>query len=598
VFPRARTRSRIDALEVVRVGALIEVEQTGDRAAFRANPFTVVARLQPGVGREHAEQVLRASLGGSRAVTISVHDLTAHLRSGLEAIALGALSAGLLILLACAGNVGNLLLARSSYRAREFATRLAIGGRRIDLIRLVAIELGMLSFVAVIIGLGLAEAAIALVAQVLPEQYSALGAPAVTGRVVGFALMLGTGIVGLGLIPCVIAWLSAARALDGHTSLSDSRRVRIARAALTAAQSAVALVLLSGAVLLGRSYVNLVSQDTGFAAGVRVLSVSYPSGHVGPRLQADIDGTLERLRRVPGVASVAAATGPMVDGLRSATVARVAGEAALVSRNYVTSGYFDTAGTRVVAGRAQAEDDGPGAVVVNQALARRYFPDGAVSRAIVLGGRSVVVVGVVADAFDNALDQPPGPAVYSLLQDVPIAWRVNYLVRAAGRAPDAPMTREIISVNSDAVVEDASPIAARLADTVRERTFAWLVLTFFAIGSLQVTVAGLAGIVSFVVARRTREIALRIALGATPARIRWVVLREVAVAVASGSLAGALAGHWLSRSLEHLAYGVEAGDWTSVAAAAVLTLAIAGVASAIPTRRAVRLDPSIALRMD
>ena len=211
----------------------------------------------------------------------------------------------------------------------------------------------------------------------------------------------------------------------------------------------------------------------------------------------------------------------------------------------------------------------------------------------------MTIVGVVAGAFDRALDEPPGPAVFSLLADVPVAWRVNYVVRTvSGSVLDGPIAQAITAVSPNAAVVDASPISARLADTVRERSFASLVLTFFAIAGVGVTVAGLVGIVAFIVARRTREIAIRIALGATPASIRWFVLREVLLAAATGSVVGTVAGRWLSSLLEHLSYGVKAGDWTSVAAAAALTMTIVAVASAIPAARAAKLMPSIALRVE
>lgn len=421
----------------------------------------------------------------------------------------------------------------------------------------------------------------------------------ITVRVAIFALVLGAGIVALGLIPSMIAWRPAATVLAGYASLADSRRIRAARFILAAAQSAVALVLLSGAVLLGRSYVNLVWQDTGFAPNVRIASVSYPSGHVGAPLQADVTATLERLRRIIGVTDVAAATGPMVDGLQSGAIVRVAGTQALVSRTYVTPDYFQTVGTRVLAGRPLAEDDRGRGLVANEAFAKRYLSDGAIDQELTLGNRRMTIVGVVADAFDRALDQPPGPAVFSLLADVPVAWRVNYVVRtASGSVLDGPIAQAITAVSPDAAIVDASPISARLTDTVRERSFASLVLICFAIAGVGVTVAGLVGIVAFIVARRTREIAIRIALGATPVKIRWLVMREVLLAAATGSLVGTVAGRWLSSLLGHLSYGVEAGDWTSVAAAAALTMTIVAAAAAIPATRAVKLMPSTALRVE
>jgi hypothetical protein len=370
---------------------------------------------------------------------------------------------------------------------------------------------------------------------------------------------------------------------------------------MAATQSAMAIILLSGAALLFRSYVNLTSQDTGFARHVLVVSASYPPGHSGPRLQADIDETIERLRRVQGVVAVGAATGPMVDDLMSVQMVRANGRPGPVGRKDITPGYFDAVGTPLAHGRYLTSDDLRTGVVVNESFASRFWPGGqAIGQQVILGMRPALIVGVVRDTFDIALDSPPQPTVFALLNNPAVASRVNYALRLAPATQPAPavLAREIAVVNADAVVIQATTLRGRLTATVKDRTFATLVLTFFAVAGLGVCGAGLIGIVSFVVARRTREIAIRMALGATPSRIRQLVLREALSAAAIGALAGLVAGRWLSQTLTSLLYGLQPDDGPAILIAVVVMTLVVIVASLIPARRATHLSPSDALRAD
>ena len=599
LFPRPR-QTHVDALIFVQPPALAELDERPD-GSFSARSWTVVARLRDGTSDAAAQEALRASLASGRGLTVVVRSLTSSMRDDRQPLALGALAAGALILLICAANLGTLFLARAAHRTRELATRQAIGARRRDLSRLMLVELAVLTVGGLLVGLGTVHVALAIARVVIPGEYAALGTPAVTGRVVAFASLSGSAVMIVGFMPTWIAWCLGRRRLVGAAALCETRTARTLRMVIAATQSAIAVVLLSGAALLLRSYVNLAAQDTGFAANVFVASASYPPGHVGARLQADIDATIERLRLVPGVVAVGAATGPMVDDLRVLQIVRVNGRAAPVERKHVSPGYLDAVGTPVLQGRSLVADDRRTGALVNESFANHYWPGiRAISQQMMLGARPATVVGVVRDTFDIALDRPPEPMVFTLLDEPAVAFRVNYAVRLArmGDAAPARVAREIAAVNVEAVVVQATSLRGRLTATVKDRTFATLVLTFFAVAGLGVCATGLVGIVAFVVVRRTREIAIRMALGATPSRIRGLVLREALGAAVAGAIAGLVGGRWLSRTLESLLYGVTPGDVPATVIAALAIVTVVGVASAVPLRRAVQLSPAESLRID
>jgi ABC-type antimicrobial peptide transport system permease subunit len=195
---------------------------------------------------------------------------------------------------------------------------------------------------------------------------------------------------------------------------------------------------------------------------------------------------------------------------------------------------------------------------------------------------------------------PPEPTLFTVLQAPTSGSRINFVVRATQSidAVRGPAERAITEVNRDAIVTDVSAIGDRLADSIRDRSFATLVFALFAVAGIGVCASGLIGLVSFVVARRTREIAIRTALGAQGRHVRRLVMRQAVTAALTGGIAGLLAGWWLSRWLETLLYGVDAGDLPTLLAGALVMLVIVGVASWLPARRALRLSPTIALRTE
>jgi ABC-type antimicrobial peptide transport system permease subunit len=174
------------------------------------------------------------------------------------------------------------------------------------------------------------------------------------------------------------------------------------------------------------------------------------------------------------------------------------------------------------------------------------------------------------------------------------------MIRGTGN-PDAlrePVRRALASASPGIAIREYSTVGQRLSQSVRDRSFATLMLTFFAIAALGVSVAGVIGVVMFIVAGRTREIAIRVAIGARSRHVRWLVTREAFWAATTGAVAGAIAGRWLSRSVESFVYGVEAGSWTTTLAAAGAAVLLMALAARLPARRALRLDPTAALRVE
>jgi ABC-type antimicrobial peptide transport system permease subunit len=297
----------------------------------------------------------------------------------------------------------------------------------------------------------------------------------------------------------------------------------------------------------------------------------------------------------------------MVDGLRLRTWLEVNGHGAPVALKSVSPEYFDAIGNTLIAGRLLTARDAPGtAVVINESLAKRLSPDRSAVGLLTSGDHAAVIVGVVRDAFDVALDRTPEPTVFEPLQN---PWAgctgacnnlVHYVLRLSARAEDVgPMAqREVGRVNRDAILMASSSMQDRLAGSVKERAFATLILSFFALASIMVCSAGLVGIVTFIAARRTRDIAIRVIIGARPPHVLSLVLREALGAATLGVVLGVLAGGWLSRSLASLLYGVQPADPFTLTIAGVGMLIVVAAASAMPAIRALRRSPADALRVE
>jgi putative ABC transport system permease protein len=606
-----------------------------DRTAADGRSLRVFARLAPGatLGRAQAE-IAAAVARGESAQPGSMRGLAARplldvvvsdVRPALLML-LGAV--GLLLLIACA-NVAHLLLARATARRKEIAIRMAVGARPLRLVRQLLTESLVLALLGAAGGIVLAQAGTALLAARLPASIPRVEAIAVDGRVlaaaVGMALLSG---ILFGLAPAAQTGAGGVQdALRGSErgSSDGPRRARL-RNVLVASEVALALVLLVGAGLLIRTLAALRGFDPGFrAAGVLSMAVSVGGSEQSPadRRTAFYGAVLERLRALPGVESASAINHlPLAGDIWGRTFhvegspLPAAGEAPSASYRVVLPGYFDTMQIPLLRGRDfTIADDlaSPGVVVVNETLARRFWPgEDPLGRRLALGDpRSgsldwLQVVGVARNAAGHRWAAAPEAEVY-----LPVLQVRSYLERpephysyltfvlrtAADPAALGPSARAVVTeLAPDSAVSQVKTMEEVVAgEMAQQRLYAALVAAFAAL-ALLLAALGIYGIVSFTVSRRQREIAIRMALGARPADVLRLVLGQGLRAVALGTAAGLAGALAVTRLLRSLLYGVSASDPLTMAAV-VMTLALVGAATAcVPARRAIRIQALAALR--
>jgi putative ABC transport system permease protein len=529
---------------------------------------------------------------------------------------------GLLLLLACA-NTANLLLARAAARQPELAVRAALGAGRGRLARQLLTESAVLAILGGTAGVLVAGVVISgLLALMPPELGTAFSSAAVRvdTRVLVFAVLLSlaTSLV-FGLAPALLAArVEAGDALRaGVRSASPGAGRRRLRALLVAAEVAVAFVLLAGSGLLVRSFLRLTALDPGFRPD-RVVTVAvelertrYPT----PAAQLSFfERLLERVHGLPGVESAAAGDSLPLKPFSMVMIgASVEGDAPPppgrgpeLAVCAVTPDYFRALGMTLHRGRAFADSDREGTpevAIVNETLARRLFgaadPIGKRVWFARSEGKGVAVVGVVADARHEGLEAQPRGVVYRPLTQDPRGFAF-----LAVRTPVEPgalvsaLRREVAWLDRGLAVHDVATMGRRLDDALATRRFNTVLLGAFGLVALLLSGVGLYGVMAHAVTERTRELGIRIAIGAAPRQVRSLVLRQgmaMAVLGAAVGAAGAVAG---SRALQGALYGVRPTDAVTFLAVPVILLAVCGIACELPARRATRVDPAVALRAE
>jgi putative ABC transport system permease protein len=510
----------------------------------------------------------------------------------------------LVLLIACA-NVASLLLARASSRRREIAVRAAIGASRARLVRQLLVESLVLALVGAACGIVVAWAG----SQLLVDMIGAAADQVVFDlapdwRVVAFTTALAS---------LTALLFGAAPALHATTSgvgpaLKEDARAGTARQRLlpllVAVQVALSLVLLIGAGLFVRTLRNLQTLDSGFRAeGVMFVAFERAPG----RLPA---GTLDAVRAIPGVVSASLATQTPLSGTTWSEPIVPAGQALPERDNAVVigaaPGFFTTIGTTLLSGRDFSDADsrdGAWVAIVNQRYADTYFahasPIGRHLAAAINGvTRDLEVVGVVRAANTRSLRDTPPPTVYVPYAQVPGSTSTNVIVRAAASAELPAALRRTLQPLAPLTPLEVRPLSEQVHDAVaRERLMAGLA-TAFGILALGLAAVGIYGLLAYAVARRTREIGIRMALGAPRGGVIALMLRGAQVPLVIGIAVGVPLAWMASRAIESMLFGLKGTDTAAIGAALVLLVAVAHLAAWLPARRAARVDPLVALRSE
>jgi len=599
------------------------VDLRAEQAPRHWHFMNAVGRLAPGASRADAEADLNRvaddlavrfpdSNEGWRLVVTPLKDEIVG-SGGRHALLLLAAVVPLL-LIACA-NVASLCLARAAARRSEVAVRTALGAGRGRIVRHMLTENVLVALLGGAVGTALAWGGMELLKMALPADFPRLQAVSMHGGVVLFLLAL-TALTALlaGLAPALQGSRCepAAALHDGGGAGSDRRTLRL-RGALVVVEVTLAAALLVGGGLLLRSFQTLLDAGAGFEPrGVLTFSLSLPGSTYGEQQQrADfVADYVGRLRTLPGVTAVGAATDLPWSGWDENSGFGIVGDTTERERgpsgrfHVATPGYFEAAGWPLLAGRAFTAADraeAPLVLLVNESLARTYLadPQAALGRRLDLWGGEREIVGVVANVADRPGDAHTPPALYFPQGQMPFS-NLSVTVRADGEplllAPAA--RRELAALDPELPLADVRTLDDVVAAAYAERRLLMLLTNLFAVLAVLLFAVGAYGVLAYSVQQRRRELAIRMALGAPGRAVVGLVvgqgLRLAAVGLALGIALALLFGEAVSGFL----YGVSPRDPATLAAAALLTLAVAAAASLAPAWRATRTDPVRSLRAD
>jgi putative ABC transport system permease protein len=606
-------------------------QQLADRSD---HSYDVVARLKPGVSMAQAQSelnVIAARIQKQYPEQDKDHDLrivplaTILLADQRPALRMIAAAVGLLLLIACA-NIANLQLARARTRQREIAVRAALGASPRRIVRQLLAENIVLGALGGIAGLLVAFVAVSWIAAHGPSRVPRLNEATIDGRVLLFttAVALLSSLV-FGLTPALrSASTRLIESLKTSTGASISRDW--VRSALVVSEFALALMSMASAGLFLRSALLLSHADPGFDASnliVGEIGLPAPSYHEPAVARETFERIIAAANALPGVQSAALDSRAPMTGSITGSGVIPEGEAiddanVHISRlQIITPGYIGTMRTPLKAGRDFTAEDTRSTnlvAIINETLSRTLWPgQSAIGKRFACcekgpkGSADPVwheVVGVVADVRAQGLGQQAPPQFYMPLEQMPsdewdyIGRTMDLVVRVKGQPPSSELKTIVASVAPGVSLYQASTMRQKIAETVEKSHFETFLLTIFAIVALALSSVGIYGVLSFTVAQRTRDIGIRMALGASRERVVLDVLKSGMALTIFGlalGLAGALAG---TRLLSSLLYGVHAADAITFVAAAFVMMAAAFGASYLPARRASRIDPVTAMRCE
>jgi putative ABC transport system permease protein len=589
----------------------------------------VIARLKPGVSIAQAQAELDAI--GARLARKSPAENAGWIfrLSPLQQVLVGDVKTALLVLLGAVGlvlligcaNISNLLLARATSRGKEIALRIALGAGRARLIRQLLTESAILGLLGGAAGVLLAYSGVHALILFLPEDVPQIHAIRVDASVLTFAL--GLSILAsfiFGLAPAFFAAGANLQASlkEGTDRSTETGARNFARSSLAVAEIALALVLLVAAGLLVRSFASLTSVNPGFdvthvvRADIQLPQFQYSKPGQWSAFSGEL---LRRLRAQPGLRNSAIAVPlPIASGFVNLGF-DIVGHPPLPkgmpeTADYVSISpeYFRVMSIPLLRGRIFNDQDSssaPRVTVISEALARQYFPNqDPLGKQLVFGfppnpGVPREIVGIVADVRDVSLRRDPGPMMYVPFDQAPF-WGGEVVVRSNLRpaSVSAAIRREVREVDKDLPVSDIASMSDAINTSVAQPRFRAFLLSLFGGMALLLAAAGIFGVISYSVGRRTHEIGIRITLGATPASVLRLILKESARLVVVGLIIGVPTALLLGRFLSDLLFGIHAADPATFIAVALLLAAVATFAAYIPARRATKVDPIIALRTE
>ncbi|MBF5045669.1 ABC transporter permease [Aggregicoccus sp. 17bor-14] len=591
-----------------------------------------VARLKPGVTLAQARADLE-TVGHAlqkeypneySTILPHLNVLHAELVKEVKGSLLTLLAAVAAVLLIAAINVANLMLARGATRERELAIRAALGAGRSTLVAQLLVESAVVALLGGGLGLLLALWGVDVLSSARPEAIPEVASFGVDAKVLAYTLVLSLGVgLLLGILPALRgSQVALAGAMKGSEAQALPGRHRVkARDVLVVGEVALALVLLVGAGLLLRTFVQLQQLDVGFKSeGLLTLEMSAPASRFpgAESLRAFTQAATARLASAPGVRSAAVSAGMPLLGASESSIRVVGqpepkpGEAPLAVNYIVGPGFFETMGIRLLEGRyldARDTPTSPRVMVVDEVFARRLFPDGhALGQRIKWADMEQEIVGVVRHVANYGIGgrEPAGIQMYQPYTQlpekfIPMVREFNVAVRAAGADAVAiipTVRREFAALDPDQALAELKPMDEVVLESLGERRFTLHLIELFAALALVLAGIGIYSVMSYAVAQRTREMGIRMALGARGHDVLRLVVGHGFRLAAAGVLFGVFAAWALTRLLGTLLEGVSATDPVTFALVALGLGAVAVFASYLPARKAVKVDPVVSLKAE
>jgi len=609
----------------------VPIAFTSEQAADRGVHYLqVVARLKPGIKLEQAQTEMKTIAARLQQqypetntdVGAAVTSLHEHLVGDIKPALLILLGAvGLVLLIACA-NVANLLLARAAVRQKEIAVRVALGARRLRLVRQFLTESVLLSLLGGVVGLIIAYTGLILLRAFIPEDISQARDISIDLKVLGFTLFVSvaTGVI-FGLAPVIqaVRFNQNETLKEGGRDAATGGSGKRLRSLLVTAEVAISLVLLIGAGLLINSFVRLRNVDPGFRSDhLLTMKIVMPEAKYidRPRRIAFYNDLLQRVQSLAGVRSAAITTnlplyhqGNSIDVGIEGRPAPPPGQENIVVTRIVSPGYFDTMTIPLLNGRKFSDQDTrstPLVAVVSEAMARSFWPnEDPVGKRIAIGEIQsdkdwISVIGVARDVRQIQLTESPKPQMYLTYLQFGFFDSRDLVVKTDVDPGSlaATVRKAVWEIDKDQPVSNIQTMEAILADSIAQQRFSMVLLAIFAGVALVLAGVGIYGVMSYSVAQRTHEIGIRMALGAQTAAVLKLALGYGMKLVIIGIAIGLIAAFALTRLMSTLLFGVTATDPTTFALISLLLIGVAALASYIPARRATKVDPIIALRYE